>query len=355
MQGIFYLGANTPGGFFSYYDELDRAAPARKIIIKGGPGTGKSSFMKKAVKAAQKEGGSVEQIVCSSDPDSLDAIVIEERGVAFVDGTAPHTVDPVYPGAYDEIINLGGFWNRQKLTAARSEIEALSGRISKCFNSAYCFLAAAKGAHDDMGSLISEEVDVLRMERTAARIAKKEFKKKDDPACGAQSSRFISGITPLGVKHYLNENLKAFERVYAVLDTFKTGGPFFSALSRAATKAGYNVINCYCPMSPAGFPEHVIVEELSLAFVSVNSFHDYSGDVFRRINLDRYVSEEARRKNRQKIKFDMSLYRALTARAVEYVKEAKSLHDELEKIYTGAMDFKKINAMSTKIIAEITV
>ena len=56
MQGTFYLGANTPQGFFSYYDELNNAAKTRKYIIKGGPGTGKSSFMRKFADTAKKGG-----------------------------------------------------------------------------------------------------------------------------------------------------------------------------------------------------------------------------------------------------------------------------------------------------------
>ena len=352
MQGTFYLGANTPGGFFSYYGELDRAAPARKIIIKGGPGTGKSSFMRKLAESAEKSGESVEYVVCSSDPASLDAVILGRRGISLVDGTAPHTVDPVYPGAYDEIINLGGFWDKRKLTDARADIERLNLAVGESFKSAYRFLAAAKGAHDDMRAILDESIDAERMTRLAARIARAEFKKKDG-ACGKIHRRFISGITPVGVNHYLNEDLASFSRVYAVFDPFKAGGPLLSALSNAASDAGYDVVCCYCPMAPAAFPEHVIIEELSLAFVSENAFHAFSGEAVRRINLERYVSEETRRQNRRKIRFDLSLYRSLIGRAAEYIKEAKSLHDELEEIYTDAMDFKKVNTLRRTLISEI--
>ncbi|MBR2742197.1 MAG: hypothetical protein IKD89_01250 [Clostridia bacterium] len=352
MQGTFYLGANTPGGFFSYYGELDRAAPARKYIIKGGPGTGKSSLMRKLAEAAEKSGESVEYIVCSSDPASLDAVILQSRGVCLVDGTAPHTVDPIYPGAYDEIINLGGFWDKEKLRGARAEIERLSAAIGDSFKSAYRFLAAAKGAHDDMRALLGDRTDAERMTRLAARIARAEFKKKDG-ARGKIHRRFISGITPVGVNHYLDEDLASFSRVYAVMDPFKAGGPLLSALAEAAAGAGYDVVCCHCPMAPAAFPEHVIIEELSLSFVSENAFHAFSGEAVRRINLERYVSEDARRQNRQKIKFDLSLYRSLIGRAVEYIKEAKTLHDELEEIYTGAMDFKKVNSLRRASVSEI--
>ena len=78
----FYLGANSPTGFYSLYDQLLEPEQAETIyILKGGPGCGKSSLMRRA---------SVEYIACSGDPDSLDAVVFPALNTAIVDGTAPH-------------------------------------------------------------------------------------------------------------------------------------------------------------------------------------------------------------------------------------------------------------------------
>ena len=46
MNRTYFLGANSKNGFYSLYDELF-AGEYRLHIIKGGPGTGKSSFMRK--------------------------------------------------------------------------------------------------------------------------------------------------------------------------------------------------------------------------------------------------------------------------------------------------------------------
>ena len=43
----FYLGANSPTGFYSLYDQLLEPEQAETIyILKGGPGCGKSSLMR---------------------------------------------------------------------------------------------------------------------------------------------------------------------------------------------------------------------------------------------------------------------------------------------------------------------
>src|SRR5690554_4674737 len=103
-----FPGGNTTVGFYSYFDQILPYENANHIYsLKGGPSVGKSSIMKKIGKKMTELGYSLEYHHCSSDPNSLDAIVIPKLKVAFLDGTSPHIVDPKYPGVIDEIVNLG--------------------------------------------------------------------------------------------------------------------------------------------------------------------------------------------------------------------------------------------------------
>ena len=98
-QVRYFLGANSPDGFYSLYDQLIDPAQAEEILIlKGGPGCGKSSLMRRVGQAAQEHGLAVEYIVCSGDPDSLDAVILPQQGTAIVDGTAPQGVVTAGPG-----------------------------------------------------------------------------------------------------------------------------------------------------------------------------------------------------------------------------------------------------------------
>ena len=87
----YFLGANSPQGFYSLYPELLAPEQASVIyILKGGPGCGKSTLMRQVAARAEEEGETVEYILCSGDPDSLDAVLLPGRRAALVDGTAPH-------------------------------------------------------------------------------------------------------------------------------------------------------------------------------------------------------------------------------------------------------------------------
>ena len=101
-----FPGGNTANGFYSFFDYIIPNDVNRIFCLKGGPGVGKSSFMKKMAKEFTKMGYDVELHYCSSDPSSLDGVVIKGLNVVMIDATAPHTVDPKIPGAVDEILNF---------------------------------------------------------------------------------------------------------------------------------------------------------------------------------------------------------------------------------------------------------
>ena len=146
MQAIHYFpGGNTAEGFCSHFGDILPAPMQRRMFyLKGGPGVGKSTLMRRVGEAAEKAGLEVEYFHCSSDPDSLDAVCLPQKGAALMDGTAPHVYDPVAPGARDTLVSLGDFLDE---AALRSHIEdilnlqkAISGRFRRC----YCYLGGAQ-------------------------------------------------------------------------------------------------------------------------------------------------------------------------------------------------------------------
>jgi len=87
----FFLGANTPQGFVSRFDQLADASDGwRAFILKGGPGTGKSTLMRRVISKVEERCSLVEMIHCSSDVDSLDGVIVPAIKTSIADGTAPH-------------------------------------------------------------------------------------------------------------------------------------------------------------------------------------------------------------------------------------------------------------------------
>ena len=71
----FFAAANTEEGFYSIFESVFPPSALDKIfIIKGGPGTGKSTLMRQIAEYACGRGYSPELYYCSSDTSSLDGI-----------------------------------------------------------------------------------------------------------------------------------------------------------------------------------------------------------------------------------------------------------------------------------------
>ena len=52
----FFLGATTPAGFKGYFAPLRREPGMQLVLLKSGPGCGKSTLMKRLARAAQEKG-----------------------------------------------------------------------------------------------------------------------------------------------------------------------------------------------------------------------------------------------------------------------------------------------------------
>ncbi len=92
----FFVGANSGNGFQNLFSELtDLEDTYDLMILKGGPGVGKNTFMREIGRAMEEAGTPVEYLWCSGDPDSLDGVVLPALRCAVADGTSPHGTAPL--------------------------------------------------------------------------------------------------------------------------------------------------------------------------------------------------------------------------------------------------------------------
>lgn len=146
MGKIYFPGANTGCGFVSHFSGIvpSAAEPHYTYVLKGGPGVGKNTLMRTVAARAEKKGMTVEEFHCASDPDSFDAVRVDDLSVVLLDGTAPHSIDPVLPGIDDEVVDLGHFKDTAAFGAHRAEAAKLFALNKACYNRAYALLGAAR-------------------------------------------------------------------------------------------------------------------------------------------------------------------------------------------------------------------
>ena len=331
--GTFFAGANSGGGFVSFYDGILRDGEIKRIyILKGGPGTGKSRFMRDAAERATSLGMTVERYNCSSDPDSLDAVVLGGR-YAILDGTPPHSVDPTSPGAREEIINLGGFWDSGKLMQSAHTIKELSDKKSECYARAYRYLSAYKNTRDINLSLVLE----CFKEEKAARSVDRLFA---DIKKGGGFLASVGMICSVGMKGKVRyDTYEHFaDKVYLIEDFFDIAPLYLRLIVKKATETDTPVRISYDPTDLESV-NAVFFPNDRKAFVIADGNNSSLGDV--KINMKRFIDTQAIAKIRSEYRLNRKLADAFLDSATEVLGEAGKYHFELEKIYESCMDFEE--------------
>ena len=350
-----FLGANTPSGFVSLFDELyNPYESCRVFIVKGGPGTGKSTLMKKAGSYFHKKGEDVEYVYCSSDPHSLDALIVPERRLCIVDGTAPHVVEPRFPGAVENIVNTGDFWRSEVLAGKQQEIRSLTLENSIYHRRSAAYLSAAGSINAESLRLTEKFIDKDKINGFALRFAQRELPVRKTGQPGRRSKRFISAVTPEG-RVFLDEAVTSrATRIIAVDDEYTLASSLLvDRIGEEAIRRGYDVIFCHCPMKAKMQCEHIIIPEIRLALVTVKTAHKTDISFDRVIHVRRFLHDGISDYGCS-LRFNRRLINELTAQAVEYLQKAKATHDRLEKLYAGAMDFASLDIYCENLIKSIT-
>ena len=349
-QMKYFLGTNSSIGFFSLFDELyDPFEDSKAYIIKGGPGTGKSGLMKKVAKKAQQEGVECELIYCSSDPESLDAIILPQMKVCIADGTAPHIVEPKFPGCVEQIINLGEFWDADKLRANADEIKALTVENSGYHQRAQRFLKASSALLSDSRKIVSQYTDYEKLINYSVRLARREL---GCVAVGKKAKkRMLSAITPNGLMTFESTIKNMCERIVLIDDCIgDTSERILKLMAEYAQGCGYGAIVCPSPTFVTGI-DQVLVPELSLAFVREQTVEDVLP--IKKIHARRFMDSVGIKDHKYRMRFNKKAGNDLQDEAIKLLKSAKKTHDKLESFYIEAMNFDAVDDKTNKLIRDL--
>lgn len=348
-----FPGGNTPLGFYSYYNYILPQRKAQKIFcIKGGPGVGKSTLMKELADVFIGRGENVDIFRCSSDPDSLDGILLRNRNVAVVDGTSPHIIDPVNPGAVDEIVDLGRFLDTDGLKQEKDKIISCGEMISGMFTAAYGYLKRASVLYEHIGEMLDNTVCSYNdcINKTVMSYAGQGTGK------GEKRKFFAGAITPDGIKSCIKSLCGNIDNIFVVNASVGAAtGRILEGISDSLACSGFDVEEFYCPMKPDGKPEHIVSEAAGIAVFTVNEYH--GTELFKENRTVIFDDSEAEKSMKG---FSRDMYNKMKMQirgdiedAVSMLREAKEMHDVLESYYIRNIDFKRIKKVKREIIAKI--
>ncbi len=337
----FFVGANSGEGFQNLFSEIvDIENTHDFMILKGGPGVGKNTFMREIGRTMEEAGTAVEYLWCSGDPDSLDGVVIPELRCAVADGTSPHVVEPKYPAAVDRYMDLGRFYDLTAAKKASEEVKARTCAYKAAYVRAYHSLKAARQVELDAVSSIEKGFDGERLERRIKGIIAREFRARGGQQ-GRTTRRFLGSITYKGYIWRYDSIDVLCPRVYEFTDSWELAGAALAKLHTAASEKGWDTIACLSPEDP-GRMEHLLVPGLGLAFITSCPGMDYGKKPYRRIRLDAMAETEGK----GRLRFQSRMVALLREEAIDALKDAKRNHDALEAVYNPYVDFDGVRAQA---------
>lgn len=341
-----FAASNSSRGFRSYFSECFGAGSGveRLYIIKGGPGTGKSYFMRTVARYAASRGYRVTEYYCSSDPTSLDGIRLDpphgstEPCVALVDGTPPHVCEPTFAGVREELINLGQFWNGERLRSAAADIRALSAGKSQAYAMAYAHLRAAGEMDAVSDGLTDGCVDSKRLRSLASRL----LRGLPEGDGFAVTPALCSAIGMTGeVRFDTYERLASKGELVRISDYYGLGYRLMRELMSLTKEKGQRAWVAYNPVL-ADKIEALYYPATGLCIVLGEETDDDSR--CRSVTLRRYADAEALRRVRGEIRHARHLYCEMLDGALRCLDRVAEQHFALEKIYSASMNFGEQSA-----------
>lgn len=339
----FFLGANSGEGFSSLYSGLTGGRLEELAIIKGGPGCGKSTLMRRLAAAEGARGGRVAYIHCSGDPASLDGAVFIDRRTAIVDGTAPHVLEPTCALAYERYIDLTRCCDCAAARQRRAQLVALTETYRAQYREAYRLLRAVDAVTSERRALLHGHFDrdapVRRVETILARTL------PDTTGDGRVERVFLGGLTHLGDICRFDTVDALCPRVCAFYDSAGLGAAALAHVCRAARARGLSVLACQNP-DRAREVQHVLLPSCGLAFITTNARIPYPGKPWRTVRLDAWATGQLTRAQRAQLRLLRRVENSLRADAVAALARAKAAHDALEACYRPCVDFTAVAAVA---------
>lgn len=331
-----YGAANSYQGFKSNFDKLFNPENYTKIfIIKGGSGTGKSTLMGKISDYGKEKGKSVTEVYCSSDPNSLDGVIIcdEKHKIAVLDGTAPHTTDPLYPGAKDEIINVGDGFDIKKLEERSDIIIRLCKDKARHYKSAYSLLRAAGHVSECIWSNIAVNESYFEAENGTSEIFSKL---KAEIRAEHTTHNYIASFSKHG---YMKLPLDPKGR--AVINI--TGDPLSCYLLMNEIKKRAEDLSVAEEICPSPLDEKFTDRIYTAGTVFTVNEGEHSDISLPPIKRGELLDDE------------FNLLKELLSGAVNRLAKAAEEHFAIEKIYSSCIDFSNNDRLLKQITARMDI
>lgn len=339
LKKEFFASANGYSGFKSYFDSVFNSYEFDRIfVLKGGPGTGKSTLMKTMLNSLKNRGLSAEVFRCSSDSNSLDGLIFsnEKKRIAVIDGTAPHERDAVVPGVVDVLINLGEAIKNEEIEKSKQEILSLNSLKKAAYLNAYDQLRKSSVFARNSVAEIYEALDFECINKLCSSIISDLNIKNKSSGVRLFSSFSKDGYVTL-------ESFKsALSMRYTVRGEYGSELIFMTLLSNRLREEKIPFLKIVSPV------DENLVEGIYFKDDNIGIIGGHGGNCIYDTS-DCFISSKKSTLT-EKVRALQKCKEFYEEEAKKFLLKASEYHFALEKIYTSSVDFDIINSYTGRMI-----
>jgi len=291
----YFASANTGNGFVNCFDSID-VEKGMQFILKGAPGCGKNTIMRKVASRYISMGGDIESFYCSSDPESLDGVRLIGSGISIVDGTAPHVIEAEFPGLTHKIVDLGKAV-RPGIEEVRRELFSLACKKKDGYAALYRLLSASKELM---------HYDIMEMPLSDLPIASLSLSERR----GDVRRLFLSSLE----KDFYETN--SYTNVVCINANYRSADALFHKAEALSIEKGLSLVCIPSTVAP-DFYDAVYVPD--------------SDTLYKAVPVSDPVLDD------------------FAARAANKLAENRGFHLEIEKIYSEYVDYEMINEIALSL------
>ena len=294
--------------------------------------------MKKILKKLSENNVFCEEIHCSSDPVSLDGLIVPTMKKCIFDATSPHVIEPKYWGACETLVDLSSFIRRDILSRYKESLFSLIDKCSYEHRLCCCEMSKANLIKETYFNELEKNIDKKSIIRCAIDIASGLLPSK--VGFPKETRRFLNAVTPDGIT-FFSETLKILSDTHVVFyDEYDICAHLFlGTVASVADEKNLTYISCRNPFNEAEI-DHIIFPEERISFSVSNKLLPSEMITLSYEEFIKYPVRLPRLSDKDYIKT-----------AVSHINSAKKIHDEIESIYSQAMDFSLLDEISEKAVS----
>lgn len=348
---INYFGGNcTAKGFVDFYNSIFEDVK-ESYIFKGGYSVYKSKLLKN-LQEKYEISYNVDVIHSGIDQNELEAIIVKDLDIAFINGDLIHGNDIIPKNSRIIEVDLADSIDIDKFLGDKCKIDTLKDELYKNIDLAAKKFAEGLNVHDSLESYYIKSMNFDKANKLTEELGEKLIPINKNIE-GKTSQRYFGAATPIGAVDYIN-NISDGLKKYFIKGRAGTGkSTLLKKLVKKGEEKGYEVEVYHCAFDPNSL-DMVVIREIGFAIFDSTAPHEYFPDKEDDEVFDAYQEfceddvDNLFKDSLEKIEND---YITKKAEGIKYIKKVKEIKNEIDEIYKNIFDEAKANQIIAKVIS----